>query len=201
MSRFHSSLLLPLLLATPLLANAASSHYRLDPVHTRVLFAIDHAGFSKALGTVSGSQGSLDFDPDDWRHAQLQVTVPLNRLDLGDPDWNKAALGRRLLDAAKFAEAHFVSTRVEPLSKEHARVFGDLTLHGTTHEIVLDVQLNAVKRQPMPPFRRTVGFSASTTLQRSDFGIDAWSSMIGDQVHLQIEVEAERDHHGNGDDT
>ena len=69
-------LLCLLALCLPPLAANASDRYRLDPVHTRVLFAIDHAGFSQALGTISGSQGVLDFDPEDWPSARLEVTVP-----------------------------------------------------------------------------------------------------------------------------
>lgn len=68
-----------LLSALPLLAIAAPDSYRLDPVHTRVLFAVEHAGFSHALGTVSGSEGVLVFDPDDWRTARLEVSVPIDR--------------------------------------------------------------------------------------------------------------------------
>lgn len=187
-------LTLALLLCTaPWAASAAPDTYRLDPVHTRVLFAVEHAGFSQALGTVSGSEGVLAFDPDDWSSATLTVSVPLQRLDLGDDKWNKAALARNLLDAERHPEARFVSTRVEPVDATHARVIGELTLRGVSHEVALDVTLNAVKRHPMPPFRRTAGFSATATLSRSAFGVDAWPSMIGDQVQLRIEAEALRD--------
>ncbi|WP_448143338.1 YceI family protein [Stenotrophomonas bentonitica] len=187
-------LTLALLLCTaPWAVSAAPDTYRLDPVHTRVLFAVEHAGFSQALGTVSGSEGSLSFDPDDWSSATLTVSVPLQRLDLGDDKWNKAALARNLLDAERHPEARFVSTRIEPVDATHARVIGELTLRGVSHEVTLDVTLNAVKRHPMPPFRRTAGFSATATLSRSAFGVDAWPSMIGDQVQLRIEAEALRD--------
>lgn len=185
-----------LLLAAPLAAQADPVRYRLDPVHTRVLFAVEHAGFSRALGTVSGSEGELWFDEDDLGSARLQVEVPLQRLDLGDKRWNEATLARNLLDAQRFPSAHFASTRVEPTSPTHARVQGQLTLHGVTREVTLDVTVNAVKRHPMPPFRRTAGFSATTTLKRSDFGIDAWPSMIGDDVELRIEAEAIRERGG-----
>ncbi len=171
---------------------AEPARYNLDPVHTRVMFAIDHAGFSKAIGTVSGSTGSLTFDPEQWHGATLQATVPLARIDLGDSDWNKAALARNLLDASTYPTAEFVSTRVEPVAPDRASVHGKLTLHGVTREIVLDVKLNAIKRHPLPPFRRTVGFSATTMLSRKDFGIDAWPSVIGDSVELRIEAEATR---------
>lgn len=184
-----------LLALLPAVAGARDTlaEYRLDPVHTRVMFAISHAGLSKALGTVSGSTGTLTFDPDDWSRAKVDVRVPIARVDLGDADWNKATLAKSLLDAEDHPEARFVSTRVEPVDAAHARVHGDLTLRGVTREVVLDVTLNAAKRHPMPPFRRTVGFSATTTLSRADFGITAWKSVIGDEVELRIEAEATYD--------
>lgn len=167
-------------------------HYSLDPVHTRVMFAIEHAGFSKAIGTVSGSTGRLVFDPDDWTSAALQARVPMTRVDLGDDGWNKATLAGNLLDVEDHPTADFVSTRVEPIAPGRASVHGTLTLCGVSRPVVLDVTLNAIKRHPLPPFRRTVGFSATATLSRKDFGIDAWPSVIGDAVELRIEAEATR---------
>ncbi len=181
-----------LLCLLPLTA-AAAERYRLDPVHTRVLFAIEHAGFSQALGVVSGSEGVLEFDPDDWAGARLDVTVPLARLDLGDDTWNRATLARNLLDAQRFPQARFTSTRIEPLEAGRARVHGQLSLRGVTREVTLEVTLNALKRHPLPPFRRTAGFSATATLSRAEFGITAWPSVIGDRVELRIEAEAVRD--------
>ena len=181
--------------ALPFAGGAAAGeavHYSLDPVHTRVMFAIEHAGFSKAIGTVSGSTGSLVFDPDDWAGAKLQASVPMTRVDLGDAGWNKATLAGNLLDVEDHPTAEFVSTRVEPIAPGRASVHGTLTLRGVTREIVLDVTLNASKRHPLPPFRRTVGFSATTMLSRKDFGIDAWPSVIGNAVELRIEAEATR---------
>lgn len=192
------SLCLLALLSAPAFAREQIAEYRLDPVHTRVMFAISHAGFSHALGTVSGSAGTLVFDPDDWTRARVDVRVPIARADLGDADWNKATLAKSLLDAEGHPEARFVSTRVEPVDATHARVIGDLSLRGVTREVVLAVTLNAARRHPMPPFRRTVGFSATTKLSRADFGITAWKSVIGDEVELRIEAEAAYD--GKADD-
>ncbi len=168
------------LLPGPAIA-AAPVRYELDPVHTRVLFAVSHAGFSQALGTVSGSQGTLVFDPDDWSGATLEVSVPLQRLELGDADWNRAALARNLLDAQRWPEARFVSTRVEVRAPDRFVVQGELTLHGVTRALALEVTFNAARRHPLPPFRRTAGFSATTSISRRDFGIDALPSVIGDQ--------------------
>ena len=166
--------------------------WKLDPVHTRVMFAVSHAGFSNALGTVSGSDGGLLFDPQDWTGARLVVEVPLIRLDLGTADWNEAALAGNLLDGADFPTARFVSTTVTPRDPAHAQVCGELTLHGITRPLCMEVAVNAVERHPMPPFRETAGFSATTTLSRSAYGVDGWPSMIGDEVELRIEAEATR---------
>jgi polyisoprenoid-binding protein YceI len=184
---------LPLWLWAATASAGEAERYRLDPVHTRVMFAIDHAGFSKAIGTVSGSTGTLEFDPEDWRSARLEASVPITRIDLGDAAWNRATLAGNLLDAEDHPVATFVSTRIEPLAPDRATVHGTLTLRGVSREIALDVTLNALKRHPLPPFRRTVGFSATGTLSRKDFGIDAWASVIGDSVELRIEAEAVRD--------
>ncbi len=178
--------------ALPAVAAVTLPAYQLDPVHTRVLLAVDHAGFSKALGTVSGSTGTLRFDPQAWAQASLRVSVPVARLELGDAAWNKAVLAGNLLHAARYPTAEFVSTRVVPAGAGHAAVYGMLTLHGVSKEIVLEVTLNALKRHPLPPFRRTVGFSATAQLSRKAFGITAWPGVIGDAVELRIEAEATR---------
>lgn len=180
-------------LMLPATALAQAAGYRLDPVHTRVVFGVSHAGFSTALGTVSGSTGMLVFDPDDWRSAQLQVQIPLQQADLGDARWTQAVRGRNMLDSDRYPLATFVSSRIEPGDPTHAVVCGMLSLHGIAREQCLDVTFNQLKRDPIPPFRRTAGFSATAMLKRSDFGIDAWKSLIGDEVELRIEVEAVRD--------
>lgn len=202
--RHRIVLLIAFAIALPFAGNAAAgeaAHYSLDPVHTRVMFAIEHAGFSKAIGTVSGSSGSLIFDPDDWTRARLRASVPMARVDLGDAGWNKATLADNLLDVKDHPSAEFVSTRVEPAGPGRASVYGILTLRGVSREIVLDVTLNAAKRHPLPPFRRTVGFSATAMLSRKDFGIDAWPSVIGDAVELRIEAEATRSRADDDRDT
>lgn len=183
---------LAVLLALPALARAQALHYELDPVHTRVMFAVSHAGFSSAIGTVSGSTGRLVFDPSDWTSAQVEARVPLSRIDLGEPGWNRAALGAALLDAADHPDASFVSSRVEPVDARHATLHGTLTLRGVAREVKLDLVFNAAKRHPMPPFRRTAGFSATGKIRRSDFGMTAWQGVIGDEVELRIEAEATR---------
>ena len=163
--------------------------YAIDPVHTRIAIAVDHAGFSKAIGTVSGTTGTLHLVSGQWDGARVEATVPLARLDFGDDAWNRA-VADGLLDTGSHPAAVFRSTRVEPLDGERARIHGTLTLRGRTREVVLDAVRNAERRHPLPPFRRTVGFSATAALSRADFGSTSWGSMIGDAVEVRIELEA-----------
>lgn len=180
--------------ALPAPANAGDAQvYRLDPVHTRVLFAISHAGFSHALGTVSGSTGTLVFDPADWSTAQVNVSVPMRRIDLGDAGWNRAAGGKGLLDVSAWPVATFVSNRVEAKDPKHASVCGTLTLRGVARDTCLDVTFNQLQRLSLPPFHRVAGFSATATLSRKAFGMDAWPTLVGDEVQLRIEAEAVRE--------
>ena len=143
--------------------------------------------------TEETTTGVLRLDPDDWSSARVEARVPLQRLDLGDDDWNRAALAGNLLDAERHPEAVFVSERVEPLGETRARIHGTLTLAGVTRPVTLEAVLNDLRRHPLPPFRRTAGFSAVTMLSRSDFSITAWPGVIGDDVELRIEVEATYD--------
>src|SRR5690554_5528665 len=127
-------------------AAAQARTYALDPVHTRVMFAVDHAGFSRAMGTVSGTTGVLRLDPGDWSGARVEARVPLQRLELGDDGWNRAALAGNLLDAGRHPHAVFVSERVEPLAETRAYIHGNLTLAGVTRPVTLEAVLNTVKR-------------------------------------------------------
>ena len=181
--------MLALLLPAP--AAAQVQGYRLDPVHTRIAFAIDHAGFSTALGSISGSTGVVAFDPLDWSSARLDVRVPLRRVDLGDKRWNRAAA--RMLGSASHPEARFIASDVRAVDASHARACGTLYLHGTQQPLCLEVRFNQAGREPLPPFHPKAGFSATATLSRAAFGIDAWAALVGDEVELRIEAEAARD--------
>ena len=188
-SSIRLSALLALLACLPAVAGEPA-RYAFDPVHTRVMFAIDHAGFSKAIGTISGSQGSLHFDVEDWSSARLDVVVPMHRLDMGDSGWSASVFAPRFLDVKRHPQARFVAT--DGLQRQLAnrgRACGQLTLHGVTRPLCLDVVLNKAGRYPLPPFRRTIGFSATATLKRSDYGMTSWQSLVGDDIELRIEAE------------
>jgi polyisoprenoid-binding protein YceI len=190
-------------LAMGLVANvgaeaASPPEWRLDPTHSRVVFDVDHAGFSYSLGTLSAPTGRLRYDPARWDGAEAVIELPLVRLDFGDDDWNRTMLGRRWFDAEAHPTITFRSTRVEPIDERHARVHGELTVRGVTAPVVLDVHRNGLRRHPLT-LRRTVGFSATAELDRRVFGLDDSPSMIGTTVRVRIEVEAMRTRKENDD--
>ena len=184
-----AALLAAALAAPSLMADART--WRLDPTHSRVVFDVEHAGFSYALATLSRPTGTLRFDPDGWADAHVAVEIPMATLDFGDADWNETMLGRRWFDVERFPVARFVSERVEGISEDEARVFGTLTVRDVSAPVVLELRRNAVKRNPLT-LRRTAGFSATATLDRNDFGLDRNANLIGRTVRVRIEVEALR---------
>lgn len=184
--------LLPLLMipVAPM-AWAAPVEYALDPVHSRVLFAVDHAGFSRSMATLGRIEGRLVLDGDDWTRARVEARIPMETLDFGDADWNRQMASRRWFDAVRHPEARFVSSRVEVIDEERLQVTGDLRVAGQSSEVVLDVRINQRARNPLT-HRPTVGFSATTTLDRRRFGMLAYPSLVGNEVEVRLEIEARR---------
>jgi polyisoprenoid-binding protein YceI len=197
-ARFAAPLLALGLLAGAGGAKATAPEWRLDPTHSRVVFDVDHAGFSYSLATLSAPTGRLRYDPEGWDGAEATIELAVDRLDFGDADWNRAMLGRRWFRAEDFPTITFRSTRVEPIDDRHARVHGELTVRGTTAPVVLDVHRNGLRRHPLT-LRRTVGFSATTELDRRAFGLDGSPNLIGSTVRVRIEVEAVRTRRSNAE--
>ena len=179
-----------LLLATNA-AHAEARRYEIDPVHTRLAFACRHLKFSDALGTFARPTGTLWFDEKDWSHSKVDVRIDVATLDLGDAKWRERMLERDFFHAGKFPQARFVSTKVEGIDAKRARVTGNLTLRGKTAPVTLEVTLNDVGRHPYT-FKNTAGFSARTTLKRSDFGMITLPNVVADEVELRLEIEAIR---------
>ena len=170
------------------LRDAMPQHYRLDPVHTRIAFQVSHAGFSNPIGSFARASGTLDFDPEDWSTTRVVVEVPVATLDLGDADWQGKILDRTFFDAKRYPTARFVSTRVERGDGNHARLTGDLTLHGVTKPVTVSLEFTGegkdMKGNPL------VGFEGTFTLSRKEFGITEMAGMLGDDVRLMVSLEA-----------
>lgn len=167
----------------------AADTYKLDPVHTQITFFVNHLGFSHSSGRLHVGDNQLVLDDKDWSKSSVQVTIPLNSLDMGDATWKEHVLGERFFAADKYPTMFFKSTKVEAVGTNQLKVSGELTLHGTTKPVTLDVKVNKVGPHPMSR-KPAAGFSATTQLKRSDFGMTQLLPMIGDEVEIRIEAEA-----------
>ena len=192
--------LFPLLLAAAVApAHAKPQAYRLDPVHTHVLFFVSHLGFSKPMGRFPAVKGDFTFDPDDWSTARVDATITVDSLYLGDADWQKKVLSNDFLDAKRHPTIHFASERVEKIDDKHGRIAGQLTLLGVTRPVTLDFTLNRVGRHTYS-LQYVAGFSATTTIKRSEFGMRRLLPAVGDEIEIRLEVEGIRDKDAGGDE-
>jgi len=197
MPRSRSTFWLPWLAAILLACTAAharSAGYRYDTVHSQILFSITHDGYSRPFGELHIAKGWLRFDPDDWSKSATELDIDLAGLDMGDADWNKAVLKPEFLDAAHARYAHFASTSVERKDDRHGVLHGELTLRGITRPVSLAFTFNRLGKTIFG-LHTVAGFSATTTLDRSDFGMTAFRHSIGQQVTVWLEIEAIRDDH------
>jgi polyisoprenoid-binding protein YceI len=170
---------------------AAPQHFAFDRVHSRISFKVDHLGFSQSTGWFPQFDGQLWFDQDNWSASSVNVQVVVAALQMGDQKWNRKMLGRSFFRANKFSTMHFVSQRVEQLDARRGRIHGELTLLGQTRSLVLDFVFNRRARHKYT-LRDTVGFSATAVLKRSDFGMKAMLGDVGDEVQIELQIEAQR---------
>lgn len=177
-----------LVIAAP--ASARMLYYRMDPVHTQVLFSVDHDGYSHPVGRMRIKAGWIALDEDDWSTAKVVADVDTASVDIGDADWNEAVTGKRFLDAKEYPLAHFESTSVEQTDAQHGTLHGNLTLRGVTHEVSIPFTLNRVGATIFAGMQTLAGFSAQTTLDRLQFGITSFPKAVGTQVEVRLEVEA-----------
>lgn len=174
------------------LAQAAPREYRFDPVHSRLLFLVDHLGFSRSIGSFRAWQGSFAFDPEDWSSASVDVRIDIHSLDMGDAAWNRTLLGPRWFDAERYPEARFVARGLHALGDDRGELRGELSLRGQTRPLVLTVKVNRIGPHRYT-LKATAGFSARAALRRSEYGMDALLDQVGDEVELLIEVEGQWD--------
>lgn len=167
---------------------AASETLTLDPAHTYVLWRINHLGFSMQSGKWYAN-GSLVIDKDKLQNSKVNVTIPVAEIITGNPELDKHLKGTLFFDVAQFPLATFVSDKVDVTGKDTAKVHGILTLHGVSKPVVLAVKLNQTGVNPISD-KMTAGFSATTTIKRSDFAMTTLLPSLSDEVKLDIEVEA-----------
>lgn len=165
-----------------------SGTYTLDPTHTDVLVEWTHFGFSKPSAHFGITEGKLVYDADDASKSSVEVTIPVTAIDTFVPKLDEHLKGADFFDAGKFPTATFKSTSVAAAGTNKLTVTGDLTVKGITKPVTLDVTLNGAGEHPMAK-KQAIGFSATGTLKRTDFGVGAYAPNVSDDVQLRITTE------------
>ena len=168
---------------------AAPVTYKIDPNHTDVTAQWSHFGFSNPIAHFGDVDGAITYDPDNVGQSSVEVTLPLSGLEAHVPAFNDHLRSDDFFDAANHPHVTFKSTRVEAAGEGKLRVIGDLTIRGVTKEVVLDTTINKVGEQPMAK-RAAVGFDATTTVKRTDFGLGQYAPNVSDEVQIRITTEA-----------
>src|ERR1700761_7599818 len=198
MTRFAISLIVPALALGLSAADAAPptakpGTYAIDPNHTQVIFAIRHEGLSTFYGRFTKIAGGMNFDPAAPQASALNVTIDMMGIQT-HVDELDSELRDDVFNAKKFPTATFTSTGITKTGDSTGTVTGNLTLNGITKPVTLNVTFNGGRNSPIPfqPYR--IGFDATGTIHRADFGLDGmiWSGLVGDDVTLMIESEMEK---------
>lgn len=166
----------------------ATEIYKLDPLHTAVVWRVSHLGFSYPSGKFMNIDGTLVLDQKNLAASKVNVTIPVALVETGVPKLDEHLKNKDFFDAATYPTATFISNTVDVTSKDTMIVHGTLTLHGVSRAVDLDVRLNKLGDNHLKV--PSAGFSATATIKRSDFGIDIGVPMLADEVRLEIETEA-----------
>ncbi|MEP0708403.1 MAG: YceI family protein [Parvibaculum sp.] len=178
------------LLATPALA---ADTYRIDSSHVYVGFEVDHLGYSTTYGRFNDVSGTIVFDEENPEASSVTVEIDPASVDTGHTERDEHVRGKDLLNTAEYPEMSFTSTSIERTGEETGKITGDLTLHGVTKPVTLDTTFTRKGTYPMTEEEIVaIGFNATTTIKRSDFGMDQWLEMIGDELPITISFEAHK---------
>lgn len=169
---------------------APAGNYQMETRHTQVLFAIRHLGLTDYYGRFEKVSGTLNFNPGAPEKSSVSVTIDTSSANVMSSELVGELIGPSVFDSGKFPTATFVSRSVERTGSASGRMTGDLTIRGVTRPVVLDVTFNGGTQAGMGGPAYDLGFHASTTIKRSDFGLDKmmWNGFVGDEVRLTIEA-------------
>ena len=171
-------------------ASLCATTYTLEPDYTQGVFRWNHLGFSSPAAQFSQGTGTLEFEQGDPTRSSVSVTIPLRTLNTGVPALDEDFRSSDFFDTARFPSATFKSSRVEKgAMKDQLKITGNLSLHGVTKPVTLDVTVIKIGTNPRSSLP-TVGFDAMTTLKRSDFGLGKYVPQVSDEVQMHIIVQA-----------
>ena len=177
--------------------------YKLDPTHASLIWRVKHLGLSNYTARFTDFDATLQFNPDDASATSLTATInpasvetdysgdyKAGHADSGFDSWNQdLAQSDKYFNAGDFPQITFTTTEVAPTGPDTGTVTGDLTFLGVTKPVTLDVTYNGTATFPWAPEQPKIGFSATGSLNRSEFGLSKMVPNLGDTIHLTIEAE------------
>jgi polyisoprenoid-binding protein YceI len=190
--RYWLTLSIAVVLGIPLLCQAAE--YQIDPNTTSIQFRIRHLTIFNITGTFKKFSASATINDWDPSALKVRVTVDAASIDTGLEERDEYLRGHNFFDVAKYPTIHFISRKVDKVSPDKLKITGDLSMHGVTREVVIDVERPTIAiKDPRGDFKRKE--LATTKINRSDFGLtwnkllDTGGMVIGEEVNIQADVE------------
>ncbi len=171
-------------------ATAEPVAYALDASHSQIVFDYNHLGFSTTYNMFSGFDGQIMFDKDDPAASSVTVEFPVNTMFTGWEARFNHFMSEGLLNGTDGNMVTFASTGIEVTGEDTALITGDLSLNGVTKSVVLDTKLNSMVDAHPRSKKPWIGFDATTTILRSDFGAGMAVPFISDEMNVRISIEA-----------
>jgi polyisoprenoid-binding protein YceI len=187
MTRFAVPALIAALAAAPAFAEAEK--YTLDASHSQVVFTYNHLGFSTTYGMFSGFNGEIMFDQANPAASSVAVSFPVKTMLTGWQERFDHFMTKDFFDATDDEMVTFTSTGIEVTGEKTAKITGDLSLNGVTKAVVLDAVMTQAGEHPMAK-TPWAGFTATTTLIRSEYNLGQFAPYVSDEVQVMISIEA-----------
>ena len=170
-------------------AVADVTEYKLDASHSQIVSSWNHLGYSSTTGVYSGFDGTIMFDDADAANSSVEVAFPADSLFTGWAERTAHILSPDFFNAEANPTISFKSTGIEVTGENTGIITGDLTLNGVTKSVALDATMNQMGEHPMAKMP-WAGFDATTTVLRSDFNVGNFAPFVGDEVTIEISIEA-----------
>ncbi|MGN8109183.1 YceI family protein [Paraburkholderia sp. 22098] len=172
-------------------ARVPVGRYDLDHDHCSITFDVEHFKYSRFTMRFDRKTGQLDWNEGGLERSSVSVTIDAASIDTNVPLLDKMVKSPSLLDVERYPEIRFVSTKFERTGEARGALTGDLTIHGVTQPVTLDVTFNGFAPDPLTK-KDTLGFSAEGHISRAKFGLATWYPAVGDDIHVRIQAEFDK---------
>jgi polyisoprenoid-binding protein YceI len=174
----------------PPASRTAADEYKIDGVHSTVIFHTKHMGVSYAYGRFNEISGTIAFDPQKPENSKVKIEVKIDSVDTGAEKRDAHLKSVTFFDAKEFPTATFTSKSVKATADKKYSVTGDLNLHGVTKPVTVEME-NVGQGKGMQG-AQLIGFHGTFTLKRSDFGMKAMTDAVGDDIAMIVSFEADK---------